>query len=198
MESDVRAMMALARHAQGENHSLSFVLGLGMMASVKNLAKLESLDNRSGVDRAFWYECLSDPVIPMEQGLMEVMRSERNGILAVLEEDWQKSRESLNLGQNESIWLRNHYVQKALHASNKLMLCKDFQQCIASPHLRGERIEWTHFAKFEKRIKALRKKNAIWGRGGMLPWSMMAALHGGVEQMECDRRSLWRQFSQRR
>ncbi|TAE91586.1 MAG: hypothetical protein EAZ81_05710 [Verrucomicrobia bacterium] len=196
MESDVRAMMALARHAQGENHSLSFVVGLGMMARVKDLAKLESLDNRSGVDRAFWYECLCDPVIPMEQGLLEVMRSERNGILSVFDDDWQQSREDLTLDQDQSIWLSNHYVQKALHASSKLMLCKDFQQSIASPHLRGERIEWTHFAKFERRIKALRKKNAIWGRGGILPWSFMAELHGGVEQMERDRRSLRQKFSQ--
>lgn len=195
-EHDMSKLRAIAQHALGEHTTLAVVVGVGMFASLNEIAKRDLAKGLAPEQKAFWLVCLRDPGKSLDRVLMDAMRVDRNGMLQLLENDFYNSNDFIARDAGGSLWQKNFFVQKALLAGNKLMLCEDFQESIAAPHLRGEAIGRSHFEEFKKRIEAHRKEDSFHGRIGLAPWIVLGSLHGGLDEIEKKRRRLLKKLAQ--
>lgn len=194
-EDDVKTLRSLAQHLHAEHTAKQFLMGVGVYVSINKLAEKDLEQDFYEHQKAFWKNCLSDPPEPYERVIMHVMRTERNGFLALIEKDLSMEK-MLSLGMEKPWWQNNVFRRKAAHAANKLTLCKDFQETIASPDLRGEQIVWKHLEDFEKRMKVREKEDTFYGRTGLLPWVMLGSLHNSCKELEIERHRLLKKLAQ--
>lgn len=196
-EKDLQSLKKAARHAVSQDLTLPLVIGMGIEATIMEIAKSDLKNARkSDKEKQLWIELLQPPLVSLEKQMLAAMRCERNGILQVMDTDLRQSGMLYGSSYYESFWQRNSLVQRALFASNRWMLCKDFQETLAGPDLMGQKIAAKNFSEFAKRVEEHQKADEMSGRIGLAPWIVLKKLYAGMEQIEIKRSKLLKKLSQ--
>lgn len=197
MEADAKALFETAKHARSERIFLSVIIGAGIEGGLYELTKRDLNEEEIIREKKmFWLPLLSWRKESLVEEQIACMRCERNRFLPLLEKEIGYEGNFLAIKANEQIWQKNLFVQRVLLARNKLMLCEDLQQTIATPALSAEKVTGVNFEDFSKRIDKHRRENSLYGRVGLLCWLMTSKLYGGMASIEERRNDLIQQLSQ--
>ena len=197
LAQDLQTLKNAALHAESQQSTISMVIGAGIESTLQAMAERDFKYRKlSEAEKQSWIALLKSSTETLEKKMLAVMRRERNGFLQMMQTDLRQG--GLIYGKNfyESFWQRNWYVQKAFFSSNQLMVCEDFQETLANPDLMGRKLVATNFSEFAKRMDEHRKKDAIHGRFGLMPWAYLENLYASMEQMEIKRKKLIKKLSQ--
>lgn len=191
MESDVATVMRLRDHASKQHAALPMVVGRGMLGMVVQLARYDlRADDVSTEQKRFWGKYLAAPKMSWEEECLETMRQERNGYLDAMDGLASMKLDFPTDGVHEELGQKNLLVRQVLLARNRLALCEDFQEMLASPALRKKLLQEQDFEAFVRKVKQRKEKESAYERMGLLPWLLLGNIYGGGREQERKREEL--------
>ena len=197
LANNAQALFRIASHARAEHTTLSQVIGAGLEGSIYVVIKRDLAE--SGIpaeSKIFWIELLSLRTESLVDEALAVMRFERNRILLLFMTGNITVANFPAKNDQIELWQKNLFVQRAKLASEKLMLCEDFQITVATPHIVKQKVDATHFKDFSDQIKKYDRNDPYFGEIAISFWNITGNIFAGIEIMEATRNDLIQQLSQ--